>query len=79
VKHVTKLVERAEHGEDVVITRHGKAVAKLIAVERAKEKRRFGTLKGLGRVIDPQRFQIRETSPEVVRAVSATEFRRREV
>jgi hypothetical protein len=28
-------------------------VAKLIAVEKPKEKRRFGTLKGLGQVIDP--------------------------
>jgi len=53
VKHVAKLVERAEHGEDIVITRHGKAVAKLVAVEKPKEKRKFGTLKGLGQVVDP--------------------------
>ena len=52
VRHVTKLVERAEDS-DIVITRHGKAVAKLVAVEKPKEKRKFGTLKGLGQVVDP--------------------------
>src|SRR3954468_778473 len=45
VKHVTKLVERAEHGEEIVITRHGRPVAKLTPSERPKQKREFGTLK----------------------------------
>lgn len=53
VKHITKMVERAEHGQDIVITRHGKAVAKLTPTEKPREKRKFGTLKGIGRVIDP--------------------------
>lgn len=46
VKHVTKLVERAEHGEEIVITRHGRAVAKLTPPESPKQKRQFGALKG---------------------------------
>lgn len=46
VKHVTKFVERAEHGEEIVITRHGKTVARLVQPE-PKKKRQLGTLKGL--------------------------------
>lgn len=39
---LTELVRRAEHGEDIVLTRHGRAVARLVAiVERpSKAKRR---------------------------------------
>jgi prevent-host-death family protein len=29
---LTELVRRAEHGEDIVLTRHGRAVARLVAV-----------------------------------------------
>ena len=29
---LTDLVRRAEHGEDVVLTRHGRAVARLVAI-----------------------------------------------
>jgi antitoxin (DNA-binding transcriptional repressor) of toxin-antitoxin stability system len=46
VKHVTKFIERAEHGEEIVIKRHGKTVARLIQPE-PKKKRQLGTLKGL--------------------------------
>jgi prevent-host-death family protein len=45
VKHVTKLVERAEHGEEIIVKRHGKAVAKLTGIEQPKAKREFGVLK----------------------------------
>lgn len=31
---LTDLVRRAEHGEDIVLTRHGRAVARLIAIVR---------------------------------------------
>ena len=34
------LVERAEKGEDVIITRHGRRVAKLVAVEPENEEAR---------------------------------------
>ena len=34
------LVERAENGEDVVITRHGKPVAKLVAAEPEDDETR---------------------------------------
>jgi len=45
VKHVTKLVEQAEHGEEIIVKRHGKAVAKLTGIEPPKAKRQFGVLK----------------------------------
>jgi len=31
---LTDLVRRAEHGEDIVLTRHGRAVARLVAIVR---------------------------------------------
>ncbi len=47
VKQLTKLVERAEHGEEIVIKRHGKAVAKLIPAVEPRRAPRFGTLKNV--------------------------------
>jgi len=43
---LSKLVELAEHGEDVVIARAGKPVARLTQLEPAKKPIRFGGLKG---------------------------------
>jgi prevent-host-death family protein len=36
----SELVERAERGEEVVITRHGKPVAKLVPVRESEAERR---------------------------------------
>jgi prevent-host-death family protein len=47
---LSKLIERAEHGEDVVIARAGKPVVRLtqlVAAEKPK-KRRLGGLEGYG-------------------------------
>ena len=43
---LSKLVERAAAGEDVIIARRGKPVARLTQLEPAKRKIRFGILKG---------------------------------
>ncbi len=43
---LSKLVEKAEHGEDVIIARAGKPVARLTQLEPKKPKIRFGGLKG---------------------------------
>lgn len=43
--HLSRLLVDAEAGEDVVIARNGKPVAKLVPVAR-KGKPQFGTLKG---------------------------------
>ena len=49
--HLSRLLVDAEAGEDVVIARNGKPVAKLVPVAR-KGKRQFGTLKGKIKIDD---------------------------
>jgi prevent-host-death family protein len=43
----SKLVERAEAGEEIVIARAGKPVARLMPLDSAKPPRRFGAWRGL--------------------------------
>lgn len=43
---LSKLVEQAVAGEDVIIARGGKPVARLTTLVLAKKKIRFGVLKG---------------------------------
>jgi len=47
---LSKLVERAASGTDVVIARGGKPVARLTSLSAPKRKIRFGLLKGKVRV-----------------------------
>jgi prevent-host-death family protein len=45
--HLSKLVERAEAGEEIVIARSGKPVAMLTPLpEKTQEPRKLGALKG---------------------------------
>ncbi len=48
--HFSKYVEQAESGEDVIIARGGKPVARLSSIESKKTRVRFGVLKGRVRV-----------------------------
>ncbi len=51
--HLSRLVERAAAGEEVVIARAGKPVARLVALTPTKKKpRRLGVLKGKFKVPD---------------------------
>lgn len=43
---LSKLIDRAANGEDVVIARNGRPVARLTALAEAKPAIRFGVLKG---------------------------------
>lgn len=43
---LSKLIEMAERGEDVVIARAGKPVVRITRLEPAKKSIRFGGLKG---------------------------------
>lgn len=43
---LSKLVERAEAGEEIVIARAGKPVAKLVPLTRTRARRRLGLLDG---------------------------------
>ncbi len=49
---LSKLVERAEAGEDVVIARAGRPVAKLVALTKARTLRRLGPLDGKFKIPD---------------------------
>lgn len=44
--HFSKLLERASHGEDVVISKSGVPVAVLVGIDRYKPKRELGFAAG---------------------------------
>ena len=44
--HFSKLVDKAMHGEEIIIGKSGKPVVKLIAIQNKKPKRVPGVLKG---------------------------------
>lgn len=49
---LSKLIERAEAGEEVVIARSCKPVAKLVPVSKTRERRRLGLLDDKSRIPD---------------------------
>ncbi len=48
--HLFRLIDRAVAGEEIVITRHGRPVAKLVAADALREPRKLGLLKGRVRI-----------------------------
>lgn len=44
--HLSKLLEQVEAGEEIVIARHGRPIARLVPVQRAPVRRELGTWKG---------------------------------
>ena len=44
--HLSRLVDRAAAGEEIVIARAGKPVARLVALERPVRDRQLGTARG---------------------------------
>jgi prevent-host-death family protein len=49
---LSKLVERAEAGEEIVIARAGKPAAKLIPLAKSRSRRRLGLLDGKFKIPD---------------------------
>ena len=49
---LSKLIEAAERGEEVIIARAGKPVAKLMALENQKPAHKAGRMRGLFEVPD---------------------------
>lgn len=43
---LSKLIEKAEKGEEIIIARAGKPIVRLSLVNEKKQDRRFGALKG---------------------------------
>lgn len=50
--HLSKLLERVRAGEDVVVAKSGKPVARLVPIEPARAPRKPGSAKGLFRMSD---------------------------
>lgn len=48
--HLSRLIERAEAGEDVVIARGKTPVVRLVPVAAPRVERRFGAMKGKAKV-----------------------------
>ena len=48
--HLSRLVERAERGEDVVIARGSTPVARLTALPPRTNRRKFGAMRGRAKV-----------------------------
>ena len=50
--HLSRLLLRVESGEEIVIARAGKPVARLVPVRRPRRTRRAGRFAGQGRIAD---------------------------
>lgn len=50
--NLSKLIERAERGEEIVIARRKTPVAKLVGLHVAIQARKFGSMRGRARVTD---------------------------
>jgi prevent-host-death family protein len=50
--HLSRLVDRAASGEEIIIARAGKPVAKLVPFNRDMTPRKPGSMKGLIKVAD---------------------------
>jgi prevent-host-death family protein len=61
--HLSRLLERAERGEEIVIARSGRPVAKLVPFRTRRRARRLGQWKGQGWIAP----DFDETPPEMVR------------
>ena len=55
-KHLSKLIARAEAGEEVIIVRRDKPVIRLVPIEQPKPRRQFGSMKGRVKV-GPEFFE----------------------
>jgi prevent-host-death family protein len=66
---LSKLVKRAESGEEVVIARAGKPVAKLVPLTKLGKRRRLGLLDGKFKI--PEDFNALMPDP-IVRAFEGT-------
>ncbi len=62
---LSRLLARAEAGEDVVITRNGAPVARLVSISGPRGKRRFGALRG--RITVDDRFFAPLPENELIR------------
>ena len=50
--HLSRLLVRVEAGEEILISRAGRPIARLVPVRRARGRRRPGRFVGKGRIAD---------------------------
>jgi prevent-host-death family protein len=50
--HLSRLLEEAAAGEEIVIAKAGKPIAKLTRLDQPEEPRQLGILEGKGRISD---------------------------
>jgi prevent-host-death family protein len=48
--HLSRLIERAERGDDVIIARGATPVARLTRLRKVRSSRRFGAMRGRAKV-----------------------------
>ena len=51
-KRLPELVEKIISGDEIIITKAGQPIAKLIGIPKREKKRQFGTAKGLIKISD---------------------------
>jgi len=51
-KRLPELVEKTISGDEIIITKAGQPIAKLIGIPKRDKKRQFGTAKGLIKISD---------------------------
>ena len=51
-QHLFELIDQTISGDEVIITKGGKPIAKLVAVTRANKQRHFGSAKDLIKISD---------------------------
>lgn len=51
-QRLPELVEQTISGNEIIITRDGQPIAKLIGISKRKKQRQFGTAKGLIKISD---------------------------
>lgn len=63
------LVERAENGEEVVITRHGKPVARLVGMEKDTDSERRTRARDAVRAIREMRGEVKALGDTTVKGL----------
>ncbi|MGF1661594.1 MAG: type II toxin-antitoxin system Phd/YefM family antitoxin [Kineosporiaceae bacterium] len=61
--HLSRILERVAHGEEIVISRAGTPVARIVPIERPSRRASLGSLEGI-LVLDPD-WDSRRTNEEI--------------
>ena len=62
--HLSRIIDRVEHGEEIVISRAGQPVAKVIPLERKVRRSGRGSLRGSLVIADDWRSEERRVGKE---------------